>query len=84
MLTLIAIRLIEFVALLVIGDVLLSWVSPDPRSMPRRITYSVAEPLCAPVRAVLQPRMTMGLDFSPVVVLIGLNLVAGLLASVSA
>lgn len=61
-----------------------SWVRPDPYNSIwgplMRITYQVTEPLLAPIRRVL-PGMG-GLDFSPIILLFGLNLLRGLLLSV--
>lgn len=61
-----------------------SWVRPDPYNAVwgplMRITYQLTEPLLAPIRRLL-PGMG-GLDFSPIIVLFGLNLLRGLLIGV--
>jgi YggT family protein len=45
-----------------------------------RITYQVTEPLLSPIRRVL-PGMG-GLDFSPIILLFGLNILRGLLLNI--
>jgi YggT family protein len=61
-----------------------SWVRPDPYSPIwgplMRITYQVTEPLLSPIRRVL-PGMG-GLDFSPIILLFGLNILRGLLLNI--
>lgn len=58
-----------------------SWVRPDPYHPVWgplvRVTYQITEPLLAPIRRLL-PGMG-GLDFSPIIVLFGLNILRGLL-----
>lgn len=55
--------------LLVFLRVILSWVSPDPRSSPVvGIVYSLTEPVMAPFRRIIPP--IGGLDLSPIVVLV--------------
>ncbi len=63
---------------LVIIDALASWVVRNPSQFPRNLTRQIAEPLCAPVQKVLSPRMTGGIDFSPLVVIIVLQFAIGL------
>jgi len=66
---------------LVFARVILSWIRVDPYhpfwGPILRFIYQATEPLLAPVRRLL-PNMG-GLDLSPIVVLIGLDLVRGLL-----
>ncbi len=57
--------------------VVFSWVSPGSQRNPLyRLSYDVTEPLLRPVRNLFPPS---GLDFSPVIVLVGLQIVASLL-----
>jgi YggT family protein len=74
--------LIEFVGYLldlyswvIIGAALMSWVSPDPSNPIVRFLRQVTEPVFAPVRRLLPPWKTGGLDLSPLVVLIGIQFV---------
>ena len=69
-----AIRLYSFV---VIAAVLLSWIPIDPRNPLVRVVNALTEPVLRPIRAVLPS--AMGLDFSPLVLLLGLQLLQGLL-----
>jgi YggT family protein len=66
---------------LIFARFIFSWVRPDPYSPVwgplMRITYQATEPLLAPIRRIL-PSMG-GLDFSPLILLLGLNLLRDLL-----
>lgn len=64
----------------VIIDAVLSWVVKSPLAFPRNLTRVIAEPLCAPVQMVLSPRLTGGIDFSPLVVILILQFAMGLVA----
>jgi YggT family protein len=70
-------RLIDLYSLVVVVAVVLSWIQLDPRSPPVTITRALTEPLLAPIRRVLPPMG--GLDVSPMVLLIALQIVKGLL-----
>jgi YggT family protein len=48
---------------------LISWVSPDPYNPLVRFLYRVTEPVLRPVRRIL-PIGGMGIDFSPLIVII--------------
>jgi YggT family protein len=55
---------------LIVADFVLSWVMPDPSRFPRNLTTQITDPLYAPIRALLKPDKTGGLDFSPMVILL--------------
>jgi YggT family protein len=55
---------------IIIARALISWVTPDPRNPIVRFLYSATEPLLYRVRRVV-PYMG-GIDFSPLVVIIGI------------
>jgi len=55
---------------IVIARALISWVNPDPRNPIVRFLYNATEPLLARVRRVV-PYMG-GIDFSPLVVIVGI------------
>jgi YggT family protein len=76
-------QLLSLLSVIVIADALLSWVLPDPNRPPRSLTRAVAEPLTAPVRALIRPDMTGGIDFSPLVVILVLHGLANALAQAS-
>jgi YggT family protein len=55
---------------LIIGAVILSWVSPDPRNPIVQFIYNTTEPIFSKVRKYVRP---VGmLDLSPIVVLLAL------------
>ncbi|MDD9941370.1 MAG: YggT family protein, partial [Myxococcales bacterium] len=62
--------LINALQMLIIADVVLSWVRPNPNEFPRKLTTQVTEPLYAPIHAVLNPRATGGFDLAPLIVLL--------------
>ena len=70
---------LKALSFLVLADTILSWVVRDPESFPRNLTSAIAEPLCRPVRRLLDPNRTGGIDFSPLVVIVGLNALSHLL-----
>ena len=63
--------------LLIIGRVILSWVNPNPNNFLVSLIYRLTEPVLRPVRSIL-PSMG-GLDFSPILVLVGIQVAEGLL-----
>ena len=70
-------RLIDLYSLVVLVAVILSWVQLDRRNPLVTIVRSLTEPVLVPIRNVLPP--IGGLDFSPMVLLIGLQILKGLL-----
>jgi YggT family protein len=65
-------QLIDLYSLVIIAAVVVSWIDV-PRDHPAvKLLRNVTEPVLAPVRGVLP--QTGGIDFSPIVVLIGLQL----------
>jgi YggT family protein len=56
---------------IVIARAVLSWVSPDPFNPIVRFLYRVTEPVLRPIRHRL-PTLAMGLDLSPMVVLLAI------------
>src|SRR5262249_41062877 len=74
--------LVDFIAWLlslyswvIIAAALISWVSPDPRNPIVMVLRQVTDPVLAPVRRLLPPWKTGGLDLSPVIVLIVIQFV---------
>ena len=59
--------------LLLVGRALLSWFDPGMRSSVGRILVDITEPILGPLRRVL-PSMG-GLDFSPIIAIIGLQFI---------
>lgn len=67
--------LLDIYSYVIIAAALISWVSPDPRNPIVLFLRQVTEPVLAPVRRLLPPWKTGGLDFSPVIVLIAIQFV---------
>lgn len=75
--------LIQLYVILIFGRIILSWFPMSPGSAlgpVNQFLYSVTEPVLGPVRRILPPvRMgAVGLDLSPFIVLVGLQILAGL------
>lgn len=54
---------------ILIARAVLSWVSPDPSNPVVRFLHQVTEPVLRPVRERL-PSYQLGLDFSPMIVIV--------------
>ena len=70
-------RLIDLYSLVVLVAVILSWVPLDRRNPLVTIVRGLTEPVLVPIRNVLPPMG--GLDLSPMVLLIALQVVKGFL-----
>jgi YggT family protein len=66
--------LLQLYSIVILARVLMSWVNIDPYSPLARTIYDLTEPVLAPVRNML-PQTGM-FDFSPVIVLILLQVLA--------
>jgi len=64
---------------IVVARALVSWVNPDPRNPIVRFLYNATEPLLYRVRRVV-PYMG-GIDFSPLVVIVGIYFLKAFLVS---
>ena len=69
--------IIDMYSFIVFGAVIISWIQLPPSSPVVRFLHTATEPVLAPIRRLL-PDMG-GLDFSPLVLLIGLRILRGLL-----
>jgi YggT family protein len=67
--------LLNLYSWVIIAAALITWVSPDPRNPIVKFLRQVTEPVLAPVRRVLPPWKTGGLDFSPLIVIIAIQFV---------
>ena len=63
---------IQIYSYVVLASVILSWVQVDPHNPLVRAIHGLTEPVLRPIRAVLPS--FMGLDFSPIVLFLGLGL----------
>lgn len=64
-----------------IGSIIISWVAAGSRHPAVLLTYQITEPVMAPVRSVI-PAMG-GLDFSPIVIFIVINLLQNVLGQMA-
>jgi YggT family protein len=71
------IALIDIYSLVLFGSVILSWVQLPPDNPIVRVIHQLTEPVLSRVRKILPS--AAGFDFSPMVVLVGLQLLKGLL-----
>ena len=67
--------LLDLYSWVIIIAALMTWVSPDPRNPIVQFLRRVTEPVLDPVRRMLPPWKTGGLDLSPLIVLIGIQFV---------
>jgi YggT family protein len=70
--------LTQLYSFVLLARVLMSWVQIDPHSPLARTLYDLTEPVLAPVRNLLPP--TAGLDFSPIIAIIGIQVLGATLA----
>jgi YggT family protein len=71
--------IISLYSFIILARVLMSWVNIDPYSPLARAIYNLTEPVLAPVRNILPP--VAGLDFSPIVVFLLLQVVGQILVT---
>ncbi|MDE3156624.1 MAG: YggT family protein [Acidobacteriota bacterium] len=70
-------RLIDLYSFIVIADVVISWIGASPYNPIVRVITGLVEPVLDPIRRVLPP--LGGLDFSPWVLLILLQVLKQML-----
>lgn len=67
--------LLEIYTWVIIAAAVMSWVNPNPRNPIVMFLRRVTEPVLEPVRRLLPPWKTGGLDLSPLLVIIGIQIV---------
>lgn len=72
-------RLIQIYSWLILARVLLSWIIRDPYNRLYHFLYSITEPFLGLIRRVLPS--TMGLDFSPIIAFLLLDILSRLIES---
>jgi len=70
-------RLLDLYSYVVLASVILSWVHLPPDNPFVKVIGTLTEPVLAPIRRILPA--VGGMDFSPVVLLVGLSLIRRLL-----
>lgn len=73
---------IQLYSMVILARVLMSWVQIDPNSPLARTLIDVTEPVLKPIRDLLPP--AAGLDFSPIIAIILLQVVGQLLITMFA
>ncbi len=71
--------LITIYTYVIIISAVISWVNPDPYNPVIRTLRSLTEPVYYKIRKHLPFVMTGGFDFSPIIVLVIINLIDGIL-----
>ena len=77
----IAMILLDIVTWAIIARAILSWFYPIGKDPWSKLLLDVTEPLLAPVRALLSRIMPIPIDFSPIVVILLINLLQRILVS---
>jgi YggT family protein len=67
--------LLDIYSLVIIAAALITWVNPDPHNPIVTFLRRATEPVLEPVRRLLPPWKTAGLDLSPVIVLLVIQFV---------
>jgi YggT family protein len=62
--------ILDILKWLVIISAVVSWLNPDPRNPIVQFLYRTTEPLLRPLRRILPPRRTGGIDFTPILFLL--------------
>ena len=75
----ILVQFIDLYSLIVIVAVVVSWMQLPYNNPVAQFVTTLTEPLLTPVRRLLPP--TGGIDFSPMILLIGLRVLRGIVAS---
>lgn len=73
----ILIQIIDLYSLIVFAAIVISWMQLPPTNSIVQLIHAVTEPVLGPLRRALPPMG--GLDFSPMVLMIGLQMLKGLL-----
>lgn len=72
------VRVIQIYTYLIFARVIMSWIIRNPGNPIYHFLYEITEPLLAPIRNIMP---SMGLDLSPIIAYMVLNLLARLIAS---
>lgn len=72
----------QLYSFVILARVLMSWVQIDPYSPLARTIFQLTEPVLQPIRNLLPP--ASGLDFSPIIAIILLQIVGQILATMFA
>jgi YggT family protein len=73
------IRLLTIYNFIILARVIASWIIRDPASQILRFLYGITEPILGPIRNIMP---NMGLDFSPIVAYLLINILQMILISI--
>lgn len=73
-------KLIDIYEIALIIRIVLSWVPHNPYNQAIRFLYKITDPILNPVRRFIPP--IKGIDFSPVIVFLGLGLFKKIIAGI--
>lgn len=73
--------LIDAYTWIILIRALISWVSPDPRNQLVQVLRKLTEPVLAPLRALAPPEKLGGIDVSPLIAIVLLQIFRRLLVS---
>ena len=73
------VMLVNIYSFVILARVLMSWLNVNPYSPVAQVIYNLTEPVLAPVRNLLPP--AGGLDFSPIIVLVALQILGQILVN---
>lgn len=82
MIKLVLMYLVNVIQFLVLGRVIMSWISQDYRNPLVRFFYQTTEPIIGPIRDVMN-KLNLGggmFDFSPLIAILLLNIIASFVA----
>lgn len=71
------VQIIELYTIVVFVSVVVSWMRLPMSNPIAQLTYTLTEPVLAPIRKLVPP--VGGLDFSPMILLVGLQLLSRML-----
>jgi len=63
-------KILDIYIWVVIAAAVISWITPNPYNPAVRVLRRLTEPAFAPLRRLLPPWRTFGLDFSPMIVIL--------------
>jgi YggT family protein len=67
--------LLDLYSYVIIAAALITWVNPDPRNPIVQFLHRVTEPVLSPIRNLLPPWKTGGLDLSPLIAIIAIQFI---------
>ena len=62
--------LLDIYTWIIIAAAVVSWINPNPYHPAVRLLARLTEPVLAPIRQLVPPWKTFGLDFSPMIVIL--------------